>query len=512
MRSVLTSDQRSTHSGTCGAGARLVVLTIQSRSTWWGWGNMPVSVKYRPGISISLPFGVVIGFELPSTGPTHDTEMPYTDGRLLRVRRLAGEVNSALEIGELQRAADRLLVLADEFPAAERREAVLLSYRVGSLYRARETLSRARWSQQCEQLTAEMLDSVATYKAVADLASDARGQATTGLAGQDEYSTVTVREAMRRSDGDRCVVRCEDIGWCVGGNWILQGLSFELMSGSVVGIVGPNGAGKTSLLRIIAQELPVSRGRVSYPDLSWSDDLPMRHVYDRIAYVPQIPTRYHGELETNLRRFAALHGLRGEALDDELSYVMELLQLGEYRSAAWAALSGGYRTRIDLARAMLVSPDVVILDEPLGPLDLQAERDYLRHLRDLAESRRQVCVVITSQDVHAVSAIADYVIALRDGGIAFAGTPTEIARSLPQYACEFASELGAGALAEVVAHLPGAHLRNLGTSWLLTADSSVSARDVLGALLSDGGSVAYFRDLSSSPQQFLEERESDRLR
>jgi ABC-type multidrug transport system ATPase subunit len=462
------------------------------------------SVKYRPSFSFSLPFGLTIGLELPPGDPPREEEAPFTDARLLRVRRLAADATSALELDNLARAVSRLLALADEFPVSERRDAVLLSHRVSSLQKARHTLAEDRWEAKKSQLAAEVVDAVGTYQGMAELAWQARRRALHPSLPRGEGSSVPEVHMSTAPSAGRRAVECEGLGWRVDDRWILQDVSFELLSGSVAGVVGPNGAGKTTLLRLLAQELVPSSGRVGYPALTLPG-YPARRVRDRIAYVPQIPTPYHGELEANLKRFAALRGLRDAALVDEVSFVMERFQLSSYRTSGWSALSGGFRTRFELARAVLAAPDVIVLDEPLGPLDRKAEREYLRHLRDLAESRRDACIVLTSQDVHAVAAIADSVIVLRNGKVRFAGPPADLEETLSRRTYEFAGELTMRELVEVFAVLPEVQLHDLGSTRRLVTGKSVLARDVIGLLQAGGESIRYFRDLSASPQAILEE-------
>lgn len=470
---------------------------------------MPFSVKYRPSFSLNLPFGLTVGFELPAEDAPSQ-EAPFTDARLLRVRRLATEVVSALELQGLEQAVSRLLALADEFPAAERRDAVLLSHRVGSLEKARHAFLGEQWEVKKSQLVADLVDAVAVYQGMAELAWQARrkSQHSPPIAGEDELARQTVQVPAAVSGERRCAVKCEELGWRVGDRWILRDVGLELLTGSIIGVIGPNGAGKTTLLRLLAQDLMPSSGSITYPGVAMPG-YPARSVRGHIAYVPQVPTPYYGGLESNLECFAALRGLRDEALADEISFVMERFQLRTHREREWSALSGGFRTRFELARAVLAAPDMIILDEPLGPLDLKAEREYLRHLRDLAESHRNACIVLTSQEIHAVADIADYLVVLKNGRVRFAGPPTRLPDALTRRSYEFAGNLTMGELSRVFAALPDACLDDLGSARRLTTGVSVTARDVIDLLLAHGESIRYFRDLSASPQPILEEDPSE---
>ena len=231
---------------------------------------------------------------------------------------------------------------------------------------------------------------------------------------------------------------------------------------------------------------------------------PFRRLRDRITYVRQEPTPYVGQLETHLRRFAALRGIHRDDVDDEVTFAIERFQLGSHRDAEWSALSGGFRTRVDLARSLLASPDILILDEPLGPLDSASQREYLAHLKDIAASRRGVCIILSSQDVHAVTDVADYMIVISEGRVTFAGAPGELPNFATGKAFEFAGRLDMAQLEPMLSRLPEAKLIDHGTTRMLLTNGSVDASQVLKALIEHGETIHYFRDVSRSPQWLLE--------
>ena len=468
---------------------------------------MAVWLKLRPKVQLDLP-GFSIGFELPLPGPL-PFDLPMSDRRFDRARELADETIAALRGGNLQRAVERLLALADEYPADQRAAAVRISYQARALTESADVLSEASRLERRDQLAGAILDAVATYREAADLAAGTgpvsrQAHEDAKLAAASATGRRHVRAAGGHADDDRVAVRCGNLGWQVDGRWILQGVDVELTSGSIVGVIGRNGAGKTTLLRLLAQDLRASRGSSTYPTLE-AHGYRAERLDDRITYVPQIPTTYDGELEANLLMYAALRGLQGQALDDEAAYAIERFGLADLRHAWWSRLSGGFRTRVELARAMLASPDILILDEPLGPLDFVAQREYLQHLRDLAASRRDVCVILSSQDIHAIADVADYLIVIRDGALVFAGSPALIERELGARAYELSGRLTMSELKAALAGLPCLELRDDGASRLLITDATVTARQVLETLIAHGETIQYFRDLSRSAQHLLED-------
>jgi ABC-2 type transport system ATP-binding protein len=470
---------------------------------------MPSGLKFTPKLTLNLPFGA-LAVELPTTEPFQRHSTWRTEHRFKRVCKLAHETTAALHAGDLSRAVERLLAVADEFPAAERRDAILMSNRLATLGDAEGLITADMRSKKREELVADLMEALAKYRSDAELATHADDDVSFPPDSDTVDATMSEVARAREEDVDpRSAIHCQSLGWRVRGRWILRDVSFQLRRGSIVGVLGRNGAGKTSLLRLLAQEVPPTAGLIQFPDLSGRVQ-PFRRLRDRITYVRQEPTPYVGQLETHLRRFAVLRGIHRDDVDNEVSFAMERFQLGSHRDAEWAELSGGFRTRVDLARSLLASPDILILDEPLGPLDSASQREYLAHLKDIAASRRGACIIITSQDVHAVTDVADYMIVISEGRVTFAGAPGKLPDFATGKAFEFAGKLEMADLEPALSRLPGAKLIDHGTTWMLLADGAVDASQVLEALITGGETIHYFRDVSRSPQWLLELPHGDR--
>jgi ABC-type multidrug transport system ATPase subunit len=460
-------------------------------------------LKFTPKLTLSLPFGA-LAVELPTTEPFQRHSTWRTEHRFKRVCDLAHETTAALRAGDLARAVERLLAVADEFPAADRRDAILMSHRLATLDDAEGLINPDTQSKKREELVADLMEALAKYRSDAELATHSDDDV--GFHPDPDTVDATMSEAARARSEEvdpDAAIHCQSLGWRVRDRWILRDVSFQLRRGSIVGVLGRNGAGKTSLLRLLAQDVPPAEGLIRFPDLSGRVQ-PFRRLRDRISYVRQEPTSYVGQLENHLRRFAVLRGIHRDDLDDEVSFVMERFQLSSHRHAEWSELSGGFRTRVDLARSLLASPDILILDEPLGPLDSASQREYLAHLKDIAASRRGVCIIITSQDVHAVTDVADHMIVISEGRMSFAGAPGELPGFATGKAFEFAGKLDFADLELALSRLPGAKLIDRGTTRMLLADATVTATQALDALIEGGETIHYFRDVSRSPQWLLE--------
>ncbi|MFG6137377.1 MULTISPECIES: metal ABC transporter ATP-binding protein [unclassified Halomonas] len=202
-----------------------------------------------------------------------------------------------------------------------------------------------------------------------------------------------------------------DVGVTRRGNTILEGIDLSLEQNELVTIVGPNGSGKTTLLRVIIGALAPSQGRVSH-DASLS-----------IGYVPQ---RLHIDptLPMTVARFMALPQRHSS---DAVRRALEQADAAGLADRQMAGLSGGQFQRVLLARALLTSPDLLILDEANQGLDHRGTAEFYRQL---ARVKRELgCgVLMVSHELHVVMRASDRVVCL-NGRICCQGPPDTVAGS-----------------------------------------------------------------------------------
>ena len=177
---------------------------------------------------------------------------------------------------------------------------------------------------------------------------------------------------------------------------------------------GENGNGKTTLLRILAHDLSYNAGEISYcfkqkPE----NDYDLR---TKLAYIPQRTNKWQGSLKDNLKFTLACYGTPPE--ENELRTLLMIARLGlwKYKDLNWNALSSGYKMRFELARTLLRRPELLLLDEPLGNLDVLAQQVILEDLKMIANSvNHPIALILSSQQLFEVEKVSDKVIFLKNG-------------------------------------------------------------------------------------------------
>ncbi|WP_235686532.1 ABC transporter ATP-binding protein [Tomitella gaofuii] len=201
-----------------------------------------------------------------------------------------------------------------------------------------------------------------------------------------------------------------------GGNPVLHGVSLAVHAGTITGLLGPSGCGKTTLLRSIVGTQIVQSGTVSV----LGSPAGTRRLRSRVGYVTQAPSIY-GDLTVrrNVAYFAALAGAARSAVGEALDAV----GMGAYANQRADALSGGQRTRVSLACALVADPDVLILDEPTVGLDPVLRAELWERFHHLADDGR---TLVVSSHVMDEADHCDELILLRDGRLLAQLTPAAL--------------------------------------------------------------------------------------
>lgn len=222
------------------------------------------------------------------------------------------------------------------------------------------------------------------------------------------------------------IIEIEHLSKSFGDVKAVQDISFVVGEGELFAFLGVNGAGKSTTISIICGQLRKDTGKVHVcgVDLDRGADAIKRDlgvVFQNSVLDKKLKVR------ENLASRAALYGISGAAFKQRLTELAELLDFGDLLGRTLEKLSGGQRRRIDIARALLHRPKVLILDEPTTGLDPQTRRllwDVIERLR-----REEGMTVFLTTHYMEEAADADYVVILDSGRIAAKGTPLELKNS-----------------------------------------------------------------------------------
>ena len=211
------------------------------------------------------------------------------------------------------------------------------------------------------------------------------------------------------------------------GRAVVNDVSLEVAPGEIVGLLGPNGAGKTTTFYMVVGVVPPDSGKV-YLGGEEITELPMYLRAQRgISYLPQEPSVFRKlSVEDNLRAiFETLDLPHGEQ-ERRIAQLISDFGLDRVAKTPGYALSGGERRRVEIARALVVSPWYILLDEPFAGIDPIAVLDIqsiVRHLKAMG-----IGVLITDHNVREPVKITDRAYIINDGEILRTGTPQELSR------------------------------------------------------------------------------------
>ena len=204
---------------------------------------------------------------------------------------------------------------------------------------------------------------------------------------------------------------------------VLAGISLDVRRGEFVTLLGASGCGKTTTLRIISGLETPDTGEVILNGQDMTqlppESRPVNTVFQSYALFP------HMNVEKNVAYGLRVRGADKKTIDARVTQMLELVQMESYRKRMPAQLSGGQRQRIAIARALAPEPQLLLLDEPLGALDLQLRRQMQVELKRLQKKLGITFIYITHDQEEAVS-MSDRIAVMRNGRFEQLGTPEEI--------------------------------------------------------------------------------------
>jgi len=282
----------------------------------------------------------------------------------------------------------------------------------------------------------------------------------------------------------------------------LKGVNLKINAGEITGVVGENGNGKTTLLRVVAGDLAADYGDVKFLGKSVSPK-EWRSFKEQITYIPQRIPKWYGYLRTNLVFQASIHGIPPQEIDARLNVLLDELGLQKYADLKWAEISTGYRLRFQLAKMLIGNPKLLVLDEPIANLDINAQEKFLSDLRRIVSNDKfKTAVILSSQQLHEVETFSDNVVFIKDGVIKYSGKVKDVGEGRVENTFELSGTISK----EVFASLFSEGILSVKTSGknlVVSTDVSITAELLLTALIKADYKVSYFRDISSSTKKMF---------
>jgi ABC-2 type transport system ATP-binding protein len=206
----------------------------------------------------------------------------------------------------------------------------------------------------------------------------------------------------------------------------LREVSFDVREGEIFGLIGRNGAGKTTLTKIVATLVQPTEGTVKVTGFDSVRDEERVRAQVGLASAEERSFYWRLTVEQNLTFFARLYGLGARAARRRIEELIELFELTELRRRRFGELSTGNKQRMSVARALLNSPPVLLLDEPTRSLDPLAAARMRELIGSLARGERRVTVLLTSHNLAEVEELCERIAVISRGRIRAIDTPQNL--------------------------------------------------------------------------------------
>ena len=218
----------------------------------------------------------------------------------------------------------------------------------------------------------------------------------------------------------------DEIAKSYRGRRVVNGVSLHINQAEVVGLLGPNGAGKTTTFYMAVGLVPPDSGRILV-DGEEITDVPMylRARHYGISYLPQEPSVFRKlTVEENILAVLEVQPLSWQERRKKRDQLIDELGLGHIRTNMGYALSGGERRRVEIARALCISPKFILLDEPFSGIDPIAVLDLQKIIFDLKANG--IGVLVTDHNVRETLSVTDRAYIINEGRIFRTGTPEQL--------------------------------------------------------------------------------------
>ena len=222
------------------------------------------------------------------------------------------------------------------------------------------------------------------------------------------------------------------------GQVVLRGINLDIYENEFVTLLGPSGCGKTTLLRILGGFLRQDEGQVIFGDSDISDVPPHKRelntVFQKYALFP------HMNVYDNIAFGLKIKKEPKDVIEQKVNRMLKLVGLEDYGKRSITAMSGGQQQRVAIARALVNEPKVLLLDEPLGALDLKLRKEMQQELKKIQQEVGITFIYVTHDQEEALT-MSDKIVVMKDGEIQQIGSPTDIYNEpVNEYVANFIGE------------------------------------------------------------------------
>ena len=222
---------------------------------------------------------------------------------------------------------------------------------------------------------------------------------------------------------DKHLIELIDVSKAYGGDVALSHVDLYIKDGEFLTLLGPSGCGKTTMLRLIAGFIMPDEGRIEMGGVDIANTPPylrqVNTVFQKYALFP------HLNVADNIAFGLKLRNVDKAIVKEKVEAMLELVNLKGYGTRYIEQLSGGQQQRVAIARALVNEPQVLLLDEPLGALDLKLRKEMQVELKNM-QQRLGITFIYVTHDQEEALTMSDTIVVLKDGVIQQIGTPTDI--------------------------------------------------------------------------------------
>jgi len=209
------------------------------------------------------------------------------------------------------------------------------------------------------------------------------------------------------------------------GTVAVDDITLQITKGDFFGLLGPNGAGKSTIINCVTGIAKITSGTVKIFNIDVVRDY--REARKKVGLAPQeFNADFFGEVQKILDYVAGFYGVPKEKRKVRVEELLERFDLKEHRTKAFRELSGGFKRRVMLARALVHDPELIIFDEPTSGVDVELRHDLWRYMRELNESGKTI--VLTSHYLEEVEMLAKNIAIVNKGKIVAQGAKEDFTR------------------------------------------------------------------------------------